>query len=93
MGRYRQYLVLLHRVGGRVALRGEGEHANAGVCVWGWGWGSHTRHIDIFWMDRTPSNQVINLDDCRSRDRYGDRQYFYRHIDDNWYLDTDMRPF
>jgi hypothetical protein len=90
--RYRRYVALLQQVGGLVAFRSEGEPADPGVCVWGWGWGSHTRHINISWMDEAPTNQVTSLDDCRAPHRYGDRQYFYRHIDEHWYLDTDMRP-
>lgn len=91
--RYQQYLALLHRVGGQVALRWDGEPANPTVCIWGWGWASHTRHIEISWMDQVPTNQVSSLDRCRLPHTYGNREYFYRHIDEKWYLNTDMRPF
>ena len=50
----------------------------------GEGVGGHFKHIDISWMDKAPTYQVANLDQCRAPKRYG--QHFYRHIDESWYL-------
>jgi hypothetical protein len=90
--RRQEYLSLLRRVGSTIAYRSNGEKLDMDVLVWGWGWGSHTRHIDVSWMDEVPINRVTNLDRCRAPALYGNRQYFSRHIEGNWYLDTDMRP-
>ncbi len=89
--RYRRYLVLLKQVGGRVASRDAGKHAHPSVGVWGWGWAGNTRHIDICWMDEAPTNQIPSLDGYRSK---GPRSFFpegaFRHVDENWYLWTDL---
>jgi hypothetical protein len=93
MARYEQYRALLRKVGGKVAFRSDGEPADISVCVWiGGPFAAHT-DIEVSWMGKVPTNQVTNLDHCRKRYPPGDRQYFYRHIDENWYLSTDMRPF
>jgi hypothetical protein len=91
--RYQQYLTLLHQVGSDLAFRNKGEPADPGIDVWAFGWAGDTKHIDIIWMDEVPTNQVTNLDRCRAPALYGNRQYFYRQIEGNWYLDTDMRPY
>ncbi len=88
--RYAKYLALLRRVGGLVASRGEGEHASASVLVWGWGWGGHTRHIGISWTDQVPTNQVATLDGYHGQSAYPNRRVAFRHIDENWYLWTDL---
>ena len=88
--RYAQYLALLKRVGGLVASRGEGEHPSADILVWGWGWGGHTRHIGICWTDQVPTNQVATLDGYHGRSAYPKRQVAFRHVDENWYLWTDL---
>ncbi|MGO8926282.1 MAG: hypothetical protein ACLQU3_05245 [Limisphaerales bacterium] len=93
MDRYQQYRALLRQVGGKVAFRSDGEPANISVCVWvGGHFGAHT-DIEVSWMGKAPTNQVNNLDRCRRPGPSGDRQYYYRHIDESWYLSTDMRPF
>ena len=93
MDRYQQYRALLRQVGGKVAFRSDGEPANISVCVWiGGHFGAHT-DFEVSWMGQAPSNQVNNLDRCRRQFPPGERQYFYRHIDENWYLNTDLRPF
>jgi hypothetical protein len=91
MERYQQYLRLLHQVGSTVAMRTDYEPANPSISVWEGRWLDHWMHIDISWMDEVPTNQVTNLDQCRAPKRDG--QHFYRHIDESWYFDTDMRPF
>ena len=93
MARYEQYRALLRKLGGNVALRSEGEPADISVCVWEGGtFAAHTR-IEVSWMGKVPTNQVTNLDHCRRQYPSEDRQYIYRHIDENWYLSTDLRPF
>jgi hypothetical protein len=88
--RYAQYLALLKRVGGFVASRGEGEHPSASILVWGWGLAGHTRHVGICWTDQAPTNQVATLDGYHGRSAYAVRHIAYRHIDENWYLWTDL---
>jgi hypothetical protein len=92
MERYRQYLRLLHQVGSTMAFRLDDEPGNPTIEIWGARWAGVWRHIDLSWMDEVPTNQVTNLDHCRAPKRFGDRQHFYRHIDESWYFDTDMRP-
>ena len=90
MERYQQYLRLLHQVGSTVAFRNDYQSSNPTITIWEAGLFANWRHIDISWMDAVPTNQVINLDQCRTPKR--DEQHFYKHIDEQWYLDTDMRP-
>jgi len=89
MQRYQQYLRLLHQVGSPQALTATG--GDPTITIWASGWFGHWRHIDISWMDEVPTNQVSNLDQCRVPK--WDGQHFYRHIDEQWYLDTNMGPF
>jgi len=88
--RYKEYMALLKQVGGLVATREEGEHADPSIGVWGWGFAGNTRHIGICWMDQEPANQIATLDGYRSGGHHEDRKVVYRHIDANWYLWTDL---
>src|SRR5450432_3741567 len=60
--RYRAYLDLLKKTGGKWASRGSN---NEDVCVgvWGWGFAGNTRHMNICWLQVEPINQVASLDD------------------------------
>ena len=89
--RYKQYLALLKQIGGGVAYRSEGEPACPGVVVWGSGWAGHIVHIEVCWLEETPTNQVPSLDGYRWRLAHGKQEGVYRHIDGNWYLWTNMR--
>jgi hypothetical protein len=88
--RYKEYLALLRQVGGLVASRSEGQHADPNIVVWGWGFAGDTRHVGICWTDQEPTNQIATLDGYRGGGRYGDRQVVFRHIDAKWYLWTDL---
>jgi hypothetical protein len=89
--RYQQYLRLLHQVGSTMAFSRDDGLGNPTIEIWGARWLDHSMYIHISWMDEVPTNQVTDLDQCRAPKRDG--QHFYRHIDESWYLDTDMRPF
>jgi hypothetical protein len=89
--RYQQYLRLLHQVGSWIAFKYQG--GNPTIQIWAGGTFGRWRHIDIAWMDTAPTNTVTSLDECHIPPWAGDGRLFYRHIDENWYLVTDMRPF
>jgi hypothetical protein len=88
--RYRRYLALLKQAGGQLASRSEGEHSDPSILVWGSGWAGDTKHIGICWMDEPPTNQVPTLDGYHDRSRYPEHQVAFRHIDEKWYLWTDL---
>jgi len=91
MQRYQQYLRLLHQLGSSQAFTVDDSGGDPIIEIWAAGYFGHWRHIDISWMDEVPTNQVTNLDQCRVPK--WDGQHFYRHIDEQWYIDTNMRPF
>jgi len=84
VARYREYLEVLKQAGGKVALRGSGEHVEPCIGVWASGWAGDTRHIDICWLFQAPSNQVTNLDSYYQTPK--PRRPVFRHIEGNWYL-------
>ncbi len=88
--RYQQYLRLLDQVGSVQTFRVAGTPGNPTFTLWQGLWIHHYLNIDIVWLDGVPTNQVNSLDQCRN---LGNGQLFYRHIDGNWYFETNMRPF
>jgi hypothetical protein len=86
--RYKQYLTLLKKVGGIGAHR-DGNDPPADVCIWvcASGWGGETRHLDICWETRAPTNQIVSLDDFYRTPK--PRKPMFRHIEGNWYLWAD----
>ena len=88
--RYRCYLKLLKQAGGQLASRSEGEHCDPNILVWGWGWAGNTKHIGISWIEEIPTNQVPTLDGYRGRGQYPGRQVVFKHIDEKWFLWTDL---
>ncbi len=88
--RYREYMTLLHQVGGLVASRRRGQPADPSIIVWAWGWAGNTRHIGICWKETEPTNQVASLDDYRGRRDPREWQFVYKHIDEKWYLWKDL---
>jgi hypothetical protein len=90
VARYSEYMVLLKRVGGSVAFRGEVQHANPSVLLWGSGFAGYTRHIGLSWMGQPPTNQIATLDAYRGKSQFDDRHVVFRHLDSNWYLWTDL---
>lgn len=87
--RYKQYLALLKQTGGKVASRNDGDPADPCVMLWGQGWAGNTRHIGICWMEKVPTNQIATLDGFHNRSQDAG-QVVYRHVDQNWYLWTDL---
>jgi hypothetical protein len=88
INRYNEYLALLKQTGGNRAFRFKQKDLELiGISVWATGWGADTRHIDIYWTDRQPTNQVASLDDYYQTLK--PRHPVFRHIDGNWYLWAD----
>jgi hypothetical protein len=90
IARYRDYMSLLKEVGGFVASRSEGEDADPSIGLWGWGFAGNTRHVGICWLHEKPIHQIDTLDGYRTRRGHPNQQIAYRHIDENWYLWTDL---
>lgn len=88
--RYRRYLALLNQAGGQVASRSEGEHCDPGILVWAWGWAGDSKHIGVCWLDEIPTNQVPALDGYHGKRQYPEGRMVFRHIDEKWYLWTDL---
>jgi hypothetical protein len=84
--RFKQYLALLKQANGYVGVRSEGTNGDPGIMVWGWGFAGNTRHIWICWLDQTPTNQIPTID----RYHGGYENIGFKHIDQNWYLATDL---
>ena len=91
--RYQKYLRLLHQVSSPVAFRLDHDPGNPCIAIWEAGWFAHWKHITLSWVDEVPTNTVTSLDQCHIPPWAGERQLFYRYIDENWYFVTDMRPF
>jgi hypothetical protein len=89
--RYNRYLELLKLTGGKGAGRGEGAHANPIILLWASGFGGDTAHIGISWMDEAPGRQISSL-----KQYYQDHKApagngcVYQHLDEKWYLWTDL---
>ena len=88
--RYREYMGLLKQVGGSVAYRSEGQHANPSILLWASGFAGNTRHIGLSWMDQAPTNRIASLDTYRGTSQLGGKQVVFRHLDSDWYLWTDL---
>ena len=85
--RYNEYLTLLKDINGEGAFRGRGQNPDVGVLQWASGWGGDTRHIAIYWLNHTPSNEVASLDNFYRTPK--PREPVFRHIDGAWYLWAD----
>jgi hypothetical protein len=88
--RFKKYLALLKEAGGKMATRGKGMNADPAVGVWGWGWAGTTRHIGVCWLNQEPTNQISTLDSFRYHHSNPEHEWFYRHIDSQWYFWTDL---
>lgn len=86
--RYKEYVALLDQIGSESVFRYEESKVQI-ICfsAWGGGWGGDTRHVEVCWTDREPTNEVASLDNYY-RDPKRPRNVF-RHIDENWYLKAD----
>jgi hypothetical protein len=84
--RYQEYLALLKEIGaGRVGQGGDPIEVAFGV--WRSGFAGDSRHVDVVWLEREPSNTVISLDAFYRTDK--PRRPSYVHIDGNWYIWAD----
>ncbi len=89
--RYNKYLALLKEVGGIGAAREEGTNANPVVLLWATGFGGDTAHVGICWMDTEPARQVASMDQYyRDHKSPAGSGWVYQHIDQKWYLWTDL---
>ena len=84
--RYQEYLALLKQIGASRVGRGP-EPLEVGFGVWGSGWGGDTRHVEVCWLEREPSNTVVSLDAFYRTAK--PRNPSYVHIDGNWYIWAD----
>jgi hypothetical protein len=90
--RFDEYLSLLNEVHGVSAYRSHGSHSELCVGMWGRGFAGGTEHIAICWLeDIVPGKQVSSIDDINwdADNSAGRRQFFYRRIEGNWYLERD----
>ena len=84
--RYQEYLALLKEIGATIVVR-RPEPLGVGFGVWGSGWGGDTRHVDVRWLERKPSNTVVSLDAFYRTAK--PRNPSYVHIDGKWYIWAD----
>jgi len=84
--RYQKYLALLKEIGATIVIR-RPEPLGVGFGVWGAGWGGDTRHVDVRWMEREPSNTVASLEAFYRT--AVPRKPSYVHIDGQWYIWAD----
>jgi hypothetical protein len=90
--RFDEYLSLLNEVHGANAYRSHGPHSELCVGMWGRGFAGSTEHISVCWLeDAVPGKQVLSIDNLNSDtdNLAGRRQFFYRKIEGNWYLERD----
>jgi hypothetical protein len=85
--RYNEYLALLAQSGGKRVFRIRGKAELIGITVWATGWGGDTRHIDIYWTEQNPPNQVDSLEHYYQTPK--PRSPIFRRIDEDWYLWAD----
>ena len=84
--RYREYLALLKETGAsRVGQARAPLEVSFGV--WTSGFAGDTRHIELSWLEREPSNTVVSLDAFYRTAK--PRSPSYVHIDGNWYIWAD----
>lgn len=84
--RYQEYLALLNKIGAsRVGQ--ERDPLEVSFGVWASGRGGDTRHVDVSWLEREPSNTAVSLDAFYRGDK--PRRPSYVHIDGNWYIWAD----
>ena len=84
--RYQEYLALLKQTGAS-RVDQEGDPLEVSFGVWASGWGGDTRHVNVSWLEREPSNTVVSLDAFYRTDK--PRRPAYVHIDGNWYIWAD----
>jgi len=87
LGRFHEYLSLLNEVGAKSASRSREHPKDACILVWAAGWAGDTRHVEICWLEREPTNLVASLNAFYQTPK--PRRPVFRHIDDNWYLWAD----
>jgi hypothetical protein len=86
VARYQEYLALLKQIGARLVSRGE-EPLEVCFGMWASGFAGETRHVEVCWLDREPSNTVASLDAFYRTAK--PRKPSYVHIDERWYIWAD----
>ena len=84
--RYQKYLALLKEIGASRVARGP-EPLEVGFGVWASGFAGDTRHVEVCWLERQPSNIVLSLDAFYRTAK--PRSPSYVHIDGHWYIWAD----
>jgi hypothetical protein len=89
--RFKEYLSLLDEIHALGVSRADGPHPELCVLAWASGWAADTRHISVCWLDQVPSGLVSSIDDAKRKtdSPEGRRQFIYRRIEGNWYLEAD----
>lgn len=90
--RFDEYLSLLNEVHGVSAYRSHGPHSELCVGMWGRGFAGNTEHIGVCWLEgAVPGKQVLSIDSLKGdADNSAERrQFFFRKIEGNWYLERD----
>jgi hypothetical protein len=84
--RYREYLALLNEIGASRVERSP-EPLEVGFGVWSSGFAGDTRHVEVCWLERKPSNTEVSLDAFYRTAK--PRKPSYVHIDGHWYIWAD----
>jgi hypothetical protein len=86
VARYQEYLALLKQTRAKLVARGEEPHE---VCfgTWASGFAGETRHLEVCWLEREPSNTVASLDAFYATPK--PRKPSYAPIDGNWHIWAD----
>jgi hypothetical protein len=88
LNRYSEYLALFKEIGAIGASRSPGESTgNVAIRLWASGFAGNTKHIDICWLEKEPTDQVGSLDQYRRASK--SRHPVFRRIEGNWYLWAD----
>jgi hypothetical protein len=89
--RFDEYLSLLKEVHGETAFRSHGPQAEMCVGLWGRGFAGSNEHIAVCWLEGAiPGKQVLSIDNLNGDvDNSAGRQFFFRKIEGNWYLERD----
>ena len=91
--RFDEYLSLLSEVHG-IGVHRTPPGLSPQFCVemWGRGWAGDTQHISVCWLELiVGGKQVSSIDDIDwgADSSPGQRQFFYKEIEGNWYLERD----
>ena len=89
--RYRQYLALLKEGGALGVSRRDDSHSQVNILLWARGFAGDIEHVGICWRTTPPACEVASFDAYyRNHPTGRSCDWVYRHIDQNWYLWTDL---